>query len=141
MLTDHCQEGGSMIQTVPVTVLFIGLFALIQVPLTMMVGLRRAQTNIHFFDGGDQILLRRMRAHANFTETVPIVLLAMGAAEVAAIPAWALWAGGLCLFIGRLMHVIIIISKGWGLPRALGMILTFIPMAGFGAWCVYRSLL
>ena len=81
--------------SVPVTVLFVGLFALMQVPLTIMVGFRRAQTGIHFFDGGDQALLRRMRAHGNFTETVPIVLLAMAAAEIAAIPHWALWAGGL----------------------------------------------
>lgn len=72
--------------TIPVTVFFVGLFALIQVPLTVMVGFRRAQTGIQFFDGGDQVLLRRMRAHANYTETVPIVLLAMAAAELTALP-------------------------------------------------------
>lgn len=32
--------------TIPTTVFFIGLFALIQVPLTVMVGDRRVQTNI-----------------------------------------------------------------------------------------------
>jgi len=126
-------------QSLQVTIFFIGLFALIQIPLTIMVGFRRVQTGIQFFDGGDQALLRRMRAHGNYTETVPIVLIAMAAAEVASMPQWALWAGGVSLLVGRLMHAAILVAKGWGNPRAIGMILTFIPMAGFGGWCVYRA--
>jgi uncharacterized protein len=71
-----------LITELTVTAGFVAIFALIQVPLTVMVGFRRVQTGIHFFDGGDLVLLRRMRAHANFTETVPITLLAMAAAEL-----------------------------------------------------------
>ena len=123
-----------------VTIFFIGLFALIPVPLTIMVGFRRVQTNIQFFDGGDQPLLRRMRAHGNYTETVPMVLLAMAAAEVASIPDWALWAGGTSLLIGRLIHAATLVAIGWGPTRAIGMVLTFIPMAGFGGWCVFQAL-
>lgn len=126
-------------QSLQITTLFVGLFALIQIPLTVMVGFRRAQTGIQFFDGGDQALLRRMRAHGNYTETVPIVLIAMATAEVATMPQWALWAGGISLLIGRLMHAAILVTKGWGNPRAVGMILTFLPMAGFGGWCLYRA--
>jgi len=125
---------------VPITVLFIGLFALLQVPLTVLVGYRRVQTDIQFFDGGDLVLLRRMRAHGNFTETVPIVLLAMAGAEFSGAPHWALWAGGLSLLVGRCMHAAILITRGWGLPRAIGMILTFLPMLGFGGWCALRGL-
>lgn len=128
-----------MLTSIPVTVLFIGLFALIQVPMTVMVGYRRVQTGIQFCDGGDQTLLRRMRAHGNYTETVPIVLLAMAAAEVSGIPLWALWAGGVSLLVGRLMHAVILVSKGWGNPRAIGMLLTFAPMLVFGAWSVYQG--
>ena len=126
--------------TIPTTVFFIGLFALIQVPLTVMVGYRRVQTNIQFLDGGDQTLLRRMRAHANYTENVPIVLLAMAGAELAQAPQWLLLAGGISLLVGRLMHAAILVLKGWGLPRALGMILTFLPMLAFGGWCVAKAL-
>lgn len=123
-----------------VTILFVGLLALIQIPLTVMVGFRRVQTGIQFFDGGDQTLLCRMRAHGNYTETVPVVIIAMAAAEIAAMPHWALWAGGISLLVGRLMHAAILVTKGWGNPRAIGMILTFIPMAGFGGWCIYGAL-
>lgn len=126
--------------TIPTTVFFVGLFALIQVPLTVMVGFRRAQTGIQFFDGGDQSLLRRMRAHANYTETVPIVLLAMAAAELTALPHWALWAGGFSLLVGRVTHAAFLVARGWGIARAIGMILTLLPMAGFGGWAAYNGL-
>lgn len=123
---------------IPITTLFVGIMVLLQIPLTVMVGYRRTQTGIQFFDGGDQILLRRMRAHGNFTETVPIVLIAMAVAELSGAPAWLLWAGGASLLSGRLMHAAILVLKGWGLPRAVGMILTFVPMLGFGVWCISR---
>ncbi len=125
--------------SIPISTLFIGIFVLLQIPLTVMVGYRRARTGIQFFDGGDQTLLRRMRAHGNYTETVPIALLAMAAAELASAPASLLWAGGGSLLVGRVMHAAILILKGWGLPRAVGMILTFVPMLGFGIWCLLRT--
>ena len=114
-----------------ITLIFISIFAFIQIPITMMVGAYRAQTNILFLDEGDKKLLKRMRAHANFTETVPITLLAMAAAELAGTPDWVLWAGGATLLIGRAMHYWIIITKGGGVMRPLGMVLTFIAMGGF----------
>lgn len=123
-----------------VTAFFIGIFAMLQVPLTVIVGLRRGQTGIQFFDGGDAVLLRRMRAHANYTETVPITLLAMAAAELLRAPQWALWVGGASLLVGRVTHAVILIAKGWGLPRAVGMLLTLAPMLGFGVWVALRAL-
>jgi uncharacterized protein len=125
---------------IPITILFVGIFAVLQVPLTLMVGLRRAKTGIQFLDGGDQALQRRMRAHGNFTETVPIVLLAMAAAELTGIPVWALWVGGFSLLIGRLLHANVLVTKGWGPMRGLGMIMTLAPMLCFGIWAVYRAL-
>jgi len=105
-----------------------------------MVGYRRAQKGIHFIDGGDQTLLRRMRAHGNFTETVPIVLIAMGIAELTGAPVWLLWTGGGSLLIGRVIHAVILVLRGWGLSRVIGMTLTFVPMLGFGTWCISRSM-
>lgn len=52
-------------------------------PMTVVVGCRRAKTGIRFFDEGGVTLRRRMRAHANFTETVRIVLIAMTVSEQA----------------------------------------------------------
>ena len=69
--------------TLHLTALFAGLLILIQIALTTMVGVYRGKTGIDFLHGDDDVLLKRMRAHGNFTETVPITLIAMALAELA----------------------------------------------------------
>jgi uncharacterized membrane protein YecN with MAPEG domain len=118
--------------TLAITPFFIGFFAVMQVPITGMVGYRRFRTRVPFFDGGDQTLMRRMRAHGNFTETVPMGLLAMAAAELTGAPHWLLWSGGGALVAGRLMHFATLMRSEWGIGRAVGIILTLISMGGFG---------
>lgn len=121
-----------------VTLLFAAVFALIQIPMTVTVGIRRAKTDIFFWDGGDETLQKRMRAHCNYTETVPIVLIAMAAAEIAGAPAWLIWAGGLSLLLGRLIHYQTLVTVGNGNGRAVGMLLTIAPMAVFPLYVLIR---
>lgn len=118
---------------------FVGLFALVQVPLTVAVGYRRAQTGIQFFDGGDIVLLRRMRAHGNFTETVPITLVAMAAAEYCGASRGLLIATGASLAVGRALHYATLVRSGFGIGRAIGMVLTLLAMATLGGWLLWRS--
>jgi uncharacterized protein len=129
-----------MLATLPISALFAGVFALLQVPITIAVGLRRVRTNIHFFDGGDVRLLRLMRAHGNFSETVPMTLLAMAAAEIRGAPAWLIAAGGCVLLFGRAMHYATILGSGFGHGRAAGMALTLLTMATFGLYAIVRSI-
>jgi len=126
--------------TLAITSFFIGFFAAMQVLLTGMVGYRRFQIRVPFFDGGDPTLMRRMRAHGNFTETVPMSLLAMAAAELTGAPHWLLWSGGIVLVAGRLMHFATLMRSEWGIGRAIGIILTLISMGGFGLLAVIRML-
>ncbi|MCX2724058.1 MAPEG family protein [Roseibium salinum] len=123
-----------LVSSIPVTVIFIAVFALLQIPITVAVGLRRVKTGIHFLDGGDQILLQRMRAHSNFTETVPMTLLAMAAAETAGAPPLLLWTGGSVLLAGRLLHYGTLVTSPFGNGRAVGMILTLTPLFVFPAY-------
>lgn len=120
--------------SISITVLFIALLALIQFPMTVAVGLHRTRTDIHFMDGGDTDLMRRMRAHGNFTETVPITLLAMAAAEFTGAPEALLWTGGLVLLLGRMLHYVTIRRYGWAIGRAIGMAMTFLPLVGFALY-------
>jgi len=117
-----------LMSSLPVTLVFVAVFALLQIPMTIAVGLLRAKTDIHFMDGGNALLLRRMRAHGNYTETVPISLLAMAAAELAGAPSMLLWAVGGALLLGRLLHYGTLVTSGFGFGRAIGMILTFAPL-------------
>lgn len=122
--------------TFSITIMFIALLALIQVPMTFAVGIVRARTGIRFLDGGNELLTRRMRAHGNFTETVPITLLAMGGAEYLGAAPALLWAGGGLLFVGRLAHAIDMYRTGWGIGRGIGMIATFVSMLLFSGVCL-----
>lgn len=117
--------------TLTVTIIFVGILALMQVPMTMAVGIQRAKTSIPFLDGGDQGLMRNMRAHANFTETVPITLLAMAAAELSGAPQSLLIGGGIVLIGARLIHYFSLRKADNGTGRAVGSGVTLLVMAVF----------
>ncbi len=114
-----------------ITIVFIAIFALFQIPITMMAGMARIKNEVHFYDEGNIDLRRRVRAHGNFTETVPITLLAMMGAEILDAPPMLIWAGGATLLVGRLWHYYVIRTVGWSNGRAASMMLTFIAMGGF----------
>ncbi|MCR9058134.1 MAG: MAPEG family protein [Rhodobacteraceae bacterium] len=128
-----------IIFALPVTIVFVAIFALIQIPMTVAVGLRRLQTDVQFMDGGDNILLQRMRAHGNFTETVPIALLAMAAAELAGAPQILLLAGGIALLLGRMLHYATIVTTGFGIGRAIGMLLTLSSLVLFPGFVLFKT--
>lgn len=118
--------------TVPeVTIIFIAIFAIFQVIITAVTGAGRIKNEVHFYDEGDIDLRRKVRAHGNFTETVPITLLAMAGAEILGTSAALMWAGGSILLTGRLWHYYVIRTVGWSNGRAGSMMLTFIAMGGF----------
>jgi uncharacterized membrane protein YecN with MAPEG domain len=114
-----------------ITPLFVSVLLVFQVVITNVVGYRRVKTDIHFLDGDDLTLTRRMRAHGNFTETVPISLVAMLTAELMGAAATVLWIGGALLLVGRAWHYWVIVTQGWGNGRALSMVLTFASMLTF----------
>ena len=66
-----------------VSSLYAVLLALIGVVLTVRVILGRVRTGVQAGDGGDAALGQAIRAHANFTEQVPIALLVLVLVDVA----------------------------------------------------------
>lgn len=88
----------------PITALYAALLTPVLLFLTFrVIGHRRAQ-RVEIGDGGDRELLRRMRVHANFIETVPMALILLALAESLKGPVLILHAIGLALLIGRLVH-------------------------------------
>lgn len=111
-------------QAIHLTLLFAGLCALMQCWLTALVIARRVQSGINLMDGGDAVLVRRIRAHANFAETVPMALLLMLLLELGGLAATWLWLLGLALVAGRLLHVCGLLMEGMAWSRLGGMVLT-----------------
>ena len=104
--------------------LFAACCALFQVALTALVIARRVKTEIRFLEGGDAVLLHRIRAHGNFTETVPMALLLMALLELRGLGSAWLWAFGAALLLGRALHVHGLLSVNAKWARVAGMLAT-----------------
>lgn len=122
--------------TLHLTLLFAGLCALLQCALTILVILRRVQAGVRLQDGGDAVLLRRIRAHGNFTETVPMALILLGLLESRAQSPDGLWALGVCLLLGRVLHAASLLTDGALWSRLAGMVLTLGVLSIAGLWCL-----
>ena len=86
-------------------------------------------TWLAFNNYGDKTLERSVRAHGNFVEYVPIVLLLMYLAEVSDLSDMRLHITGLALLIGRLMHGICFGFMEFNMPlRVGGMVLTLVAL-------------
>jgi uncharacterized membrane protein YecN with MAPEG domain len=120
--------------TVSLTLLFSACCALMQCVLTALVIRRRIQARVYFLDGGDDSLLRRIRAHGNFAETVPMALLLMMLLELSGFsPLW-LTMFGITLLIGRILHATSLLTNHATWSRSSGMVLTM-AVIGIQAMC------
>lgn len=122
--------------TLHLTLLFAGLCALLQCALTILVIRRRVQSGVNLMDGGDKPLLRRIRAHGNFTETAPIALILIALLELRGLePAW-LWALGVCLVLGRVLHAAGLLVTGARWSQLAGVVLTMTVLSFGGVLCI-----
>jgi uncharacterized protein len=112
------------VSVVAITLFFAACCALLQCALTALVIIRRAQTGVNFLDGGDDQLMRRIRAHGNFSETAPVALLLMALLEISGLGQAALLAFGLALLVGRILHAKSLLTNNAFWSRRGGMVLT-----------------
>lgn len=123
------------------TLLFAGLYALLQCALTALVIKRRVQTGIKLMDGGDENLRRRIRAHGNFAETAPISLLLMAFLELSGLGSVWILSLGCGLLLGRVLNaygLIVSDTQPKPLPTRLGgMALTLFVLSTEAALCLW----
>jgi uncharacterized protein len=126
------------LSTAPVhwTLLFAGACALLQCALTALVIVQRVRSKIDFHDGGDPTLLRRVRAHGNFSETAPMALLLMLLLELSGVGAVWLVMLGTALLLGRLLHAAGLLGWGGHPARLVGMALTLAALSLAGLACL-----
>jgi len=109
----------------PVTTLATGLLGLLLVVLSFRVIAVRRAGQVSLGTGGNPLLEKRMRSHANFCEYVPFCLLLLGLLEAGgALPAPALQALAALLVVARLAHPFGLEGAGMAF-RMVGMIGTF----------------
>lgn len=90
----------------PTTLTLAAAAAIINVWIFLRIGKLRASTGTSVGDGGHELLARRMRAHANFTENVPLALILIAAIEFSGKGGQWLAIVGAVFMAGRVAHVL-----------------------------------
>lgn len=108
-----------------ITAGYAGVLGLLFLVLTVRVVRRRGTVKAALGDGDDTQLRRRIRAHANFAEYVPLILVLMALIELQAAPVWFVHAVGICLLAGRIVHAFSIVREPEVMAgRVAGMVLS-----------------
>ena len=110
----------------PITALYAGLLGVLMLILAFRVVAVRRTTSIGLGDGGDALLLSRIRIHGNAAEYVPLALILMLILELNGGSARWLHVLGIALLVGRVAHVQgLSRSTGTSAGRFVGNILTW----------------
>ncbi len=125
--------------SLPVTLIFAGALAFINVWLGLRVGEVRRREKVSVGDGGSDSVLRRMRAHANFVEYAPFVLALVGLIEFSVGASIWLWIATAIFLIARIAHPIGM--DGSMRARIVGIALTLGVMIALAIWAITIPLL
>lgn len=122
-----------------VTPLYAGILAMLFLVLSARVVAVRSRVSLG--DGGDPIVLRRMRGHANFAEYVPLILVMMAMLELGHASVYVLHGLGIALVIARLLHgYALSFTQKFKFGRFWGTALTFAVMGIAALMCLYQAL-
>jgi len=122
----------------PITLTIAGAAAIINVWLGWRVGQKRIAQKISIGDGGDPGVLCRMRAHANYTEYTPFVLILIGLIEAADGTSGWLWAVGAVYLLARIGHAfgMDVQPPAQSRLRGIGIMVTMATLLGLGLYAV-----
>jgi hypothetical protein len=122
-----------------VTPLYAGILAIVFFGLSLRVIAVRGRVSLG--DGGDAVVLRRMRGHANFAEYVPLILLMMGFLELNQASAILLHGMGLALVAARLLHgYALSFAQKFVFGRFIGTFITLGLLLVAGGLCIFQGL-
>jgi uncharacterized membrane protein YecN with MAPEG domain len=103
------------------------LCAIVTLALAINCALTRGKTKVLMGDGGNEAMLRAMRAHGNNVEYTPLVLVMLVTLGLLQTSSLILHIVGGLLFVGRAAHGFgLATNSGISLGRGIGMMLTMI---------------
>ncbi len=120
----------------PVTLTIAAAAAVINLWLAFRIVPTRIKGKVLIGDAGDQRLAARMRAHANFAEYGPFVLILFGLIELAGASKDWLWVLGLVFAVARIAHAFGMDRTTSNPARAVGALLTWAVMALLAGWAL-----
>ncbi|RZK00174.1 MAG: MAPEG family protein [Novosphingobium sp.] len=114
--------------------------AVINLWLSIRVGQVRHAAKVSVGDGGNEALTRRMRAHANFIENAPLVLILMGAIDLATRGANWLAVVGQVFMLGRVCHALGMDGGRLQALRGVGTLVTMLTLLGLAVAAILIAL-
>lgn len=121
-----------------VTLVLAAALAIVNLWLSIRVGQVRQSEKVSVGDGGNDRVIRRMRAHANFGENAWLILALVFAIEVSDGSSGWLWAASLAFVVGRIAHGFGM--DGWKPGRAIGTGVTMLLQLLLAGWSVAIAL-
>jgi len=116
-----------------------GAAAIINLWLAIRTGAVRTKAKVMIGDGGNEMLIRRMRAHANFVEYAPFILILIALIEFTSGSSWWLWGASAAFLVARVLHPLGM--DGLLIGRMIGTALTFVLLLGLGGYAIAVPLL
>ncbi|HMG47902.1 MAG TPA: MAPEG family protein [Allosphingosinicella sp.] len=120
----------------PITLTLAGAAAILLIWLAGRVSRVRRQFRIGLGDGGNEALLRRIRAHGNYVENMPIVLILIGLIELAGGDRRILWAAGIAFILARIAHAFGMDRPSPSRLRMVGMGMNALILVGLAGWAL-----
>ncbi|WP_447762992.1 MAPEG family protein [Sphingopyxis panaciterrae] len=112
----------------PISLTIAAGAALLNLWLSLRVGRIRSQEKIFVGDGGNEAVIRRMRAHSNFVENTAFVLILLVLVELGLGSSMWLWGAGALYLVGRILHALGMDGMMWG--RMAGTTITMATQIG-----------
>ena len=123
----------------PLTLTMAAAAGLINLWLAIRIGHVRSSQKVSVGDGGNEFVLRRMRAQANFVEYTPFVLILIAGLEASGHGATWLWVVGVVYMIGRLAHGLGMDGGALGIGRMIGTLTSMLTLLGLSGYAIYAA--
>jgi uncharacterized membrane protein YecN with MAPEG domain len=121
--------------------LYVGLFGILLIVLSLRVSFVRRDARIALGDGENEALRRRIRAQGNFIEFVPIALLLLVLAEHTGMGTLFIHLFGLVLLAARIAHAYGISQvKEPIIFRMVGTVATLGVIGILALYCIWAGL-
>jgi uncharacterized protein len=117
-------------------------------PLTIQISAKRLALGkavgdvnaVLYGDGGDEVLLRRIRAFGTFIEYVPFCLIMLALIEGAGASSTLVWTVGIAVLVGRIIHALAILYTNHPAPRRTAMFVTYASILVPSVWLLFHYL-
>jgi uncharacterized protein len=121
----------------PIVAFYAAAAGILFIILTVLVIRQRWKNKVTLGDGGYHSLTLAIRAHGNFAEVAPMVLVLLVVLAQLNAATWLLHTIGVCLVVGRSIHAYSLLTDTL-IARPVGMVFgTFAPLLLAVGGCLY----